>query len=636
MAVKASRRKGEGETIERSDRPRPTTPAAVVTALGIVFGDLGTSPLYTFPAIAKALGGEVDAQSALGILSLIVWTLIITVSIKYCLLLMRADNHGEGGILALMASTRLNWQGRQWPLIACGLFGAALIYGDGVITPAISVLSALEGVNVATDTFAPYVMPAAVAVLATLFAVQRLGTASVGKAFGPVMLVWFVAIAVLGLVGIGRNPAVLAAADPSHAILFLVRHGWLSMAVLGAVFLAVTGGEALYADMGHIGRGPIRVAWFALVLPALLINYAGQTALYLDQADASGSPFFRLAPPWALYPLVALATMATVIASQAIITGAFSLTRQAMQLGWFPGVRIQQTSSDQYGQIYVSFINWTMMLLTIALTASFGSSDRLAGAYGTAVATTMVLTTVLLYHVMRSVWHWQAWKAVCIFSTFMVVDFAFFAANLLKIAEGGWIPLLLGAVIVTVMITWRSGIDAIHHALHRRSVPFSKFRTEVEDHPIRSSRTAIFLTRLAHDVPSLIVDHVRQIGVVPKVIIALSVHFTDHPRVAAAERINTEELCRGFWHVVVRYGFMEIPDIPATLRKAREQGFELALGDAIYYAERDRPVAAKRRPRMARWRRALFAFLLRNAVHAVDLFKLPPRDFVELGREIEI
>jgi KUP system potassium uptake protein len=384
-------------------RPREgrVTPTAILTALGIVYGDLGTSPLYTFKAIAQAMGGVFDRASALGSLSLIFWALIITISIKYCMFVMRADNHGEGGILALMSLSRAKWRGRKWPLIACGLFGAALIYGDGIITPAISVLSALEGLNVATDAFVPHVMPMAVVILLVLFSVQRLGTGNVAKAFGPVMLLWFMAIAVLGLLGIWRNPAVLTAADPRFAIGFLASHGWLSFVVLGAVFLAVTGGEALYADMGNVGPNPIRIAWFALVLPALLLNYASQTALFLGGLTADGNSFFALAPSWSLYPLVALATLATIIASQAIITGVFSLTRQAMQLGWFPGVEIRQTSSETYGQIYVPFVNWTMMALTIGLTISFRSSDRLAGAYGTAVSTTMLLTTVLLYEVMR-------------------------------------------------------------------------------------------------------------------------------------------------------------------------------------------------------------------------------------------
>ena len=387
---------------------RKTTPVAALAALGIVYGDLGTSPLYTLQAVVGATGGHFSHEAALGSLSLIFWALIITISVKYCLFVMRADNHGEGGILALMSMTGANWSEGRRILIVMGLFGAALIYGDGIITPAISVLSALEGLNVATDVFKPHVVSIAVAILFALFVIQSRGTAQIAKAFGPVMLLWFAVIAALGVAGISRYPAVLAAVDPRYGIALLTGHGWSGVAVLGGVFLAMTGAEAMYADMGHIGRNPIRASWYGIVLPALLLNYAGQVALFLNDPVMDGNPFFRLAPWWSIYPLVGLATVATIIASQAIITGSFSLTRQAMQLGWFPGVRIRQTSSEEYGQIYVPFVNWTMMVLTVALTVSFGRSDRLAGAYGTAVSTTMLLTTALLYNVMRERWRWPA------------------------------------------------------------------------------------------------------------------------------------------------------------------------------------------------------------------------------------
>jgi len=384
---------------------RPITAAASLAALGIVYGDLGTSPLYTTPAIIDGVGGNFSPEIGLGILSLIFWALIITVSIKYCLLVMRADNHGEGGILALMSLVAGRGYGRVPALVMMGLFGAALIYGDGIITPAISVLSALEGVNVASDALKPYVMPLSVAILIALFAVQNRGTARIGRVFGPVMLGWFVVIGILGIGGIVRHPEVAKAVDPTYGIVFLVKHGWQGFGILGGVFLALTGGEALYADMGHVGRGPVRLTWYGIVLPALLLNYAGQIALLIAE-PGQGSPFFRLAPDWAVYPMVILATAATIIASQAIITGSFSLTRQAMQLGWFPGFKIRQTSDTEYGQIYVPVINWLMMVMTVVLTVSFGSSDRLAGAYGTAVSLTMMLTTTLLYNLMRQRWHW--------------------------------------------------------------------------------------------------------------------------------------------------------------------------------------------------------------------------------------
>jgi KUP system potassium uptake protein len=537
-----------------------------------------------------------------------------------------------------MALSRAKWRSRKWPLIACGLFGAALIYGDGIITPAISVLSALEGLNVATDAFAQHVMPMSVVILLALFSAQRLGIANVAKAFGPVMLIWFVVIAALGLAGLWREPAVLTAVDPRFAIDFLTSHGLASFVVLGAVFLVITGGEALYADMGNMGPDPIRVAWFALVLPALLLNYAGQTALYLGGLGADGNPFFALAPHWALYPLVGLATLATIIASQAIITGAFSLTRQAMQLGWFPGVRIQQTSSETYGQIYVPFVNWVMMVLTIALTIAFRSSDRLAGAYGTAVATTMLLTTILLYEVMRRTWRWSVWTALPVFVCFLAVDAAFFGANLLKIRDGGWIPLTLAAVLFAVMTTWRAGISAVQRAQLRSSTSLDRFLRDIEsDKCARVPGTAIFLTRKRSGaVPPLIAQHVKQFGAIPEIIVALTVEFTDYPRVKPEGRLVVRQLSDSFWHLTVLYGFVEIPDVPATLRKADELGCSLPLDNPIYFAARDNIVRHKGRSYLWRWQRWLFAFMYRNSTHASDRFNLPAAALVEITRRLEV
>src|SRR5579875_2193612 len=480
---------------------RRATPATVLAALGIVYGDLGTSPLYTLQTIVQGAGGRLTPAAALGVLSLILWALVITISIKYCVFVMRADNHGEGGILALMPLAGASGFERGRALVVMGLFGAALIYGDGIITPAISVLSALEGVNAATHALASGVMPAAVVILLCLFAVQSRGTARIGGMFGPVMLLWFGVIAVLGIGGILRHPQVLAAVDPRYAIAFLGQGGWGGFAVLGGVFLAITGGEALYADMGHIGRNPIRTAWYGLVLPALLLNYAGQTALFLEHPAAIGNPFFDLAPLWAVFPLVLLATVATVIASQAIITGSFSLTRQAVQLGWLPGLRIRQTSSEEYGQIYVPFVNWTMMVCTVALTIGFRSSDRLAGAYGTAVSTTMLLTTALLFAAMRRSWHWKLPVALGVAGLFLVLDMAFFAANLLKIAEGGAVPLLLGALIFLIMRTWRRGITAVRDRLIELTGSPEKFLARLASGKIpRVPGTAVFLTRMAQPV----------------------------------------------------------------------------------------------------------------------------------------
>ena len=616
---------------------RKTTPAAALAALGIVYGDLGTSPLYTLQAVVRTTGGHLSPEAALGSLSLIFWALIITISVKYCLFVMRADNHGEGGILALMSMTSGNWTEGRRVLIVLGLFGAALLYGDGIITPAISVLSALEGLNVATDVFKPHVVLMAVAILVALFAIQRRGTAQIAKASGPVMLLWFAVIAALGVAGIARYPAVIAAVDPRYGIALLMGHGWSGIAVLGGVFLATTGAEAMYADMGHIGRNPIRTSWYGIVLPALLLNYAGQVALFLDDPTMDRNPFFRLAPSWSIYPLVGLATVATIIASQAIITGSFSLTRQAMLLGWFPGVRIRQTSSEEYGQIYVPFVNWTMMVLTVALTISFGSSDRLAGAYGTAVSTTMLLTTALLYNVMRERWHWPLGLALTASGLFLAVDFTFFAANLFKIREGGWIPLTFGTLVFIVMVTWHFGFEAMrqrHTVL--TETPEEFFRLLKKNAVPRVPGTAIFMTRLATTTPFLIVEHVAQMRAMYETAVALTVQFENIPRVAPRDRIELVKLAEGFWHIIVHFGFVQIPDIPAALRQAKDRGCPIDLEDAIYFGSRDAVVCSKRRSWLVRASLRLFALMFRNSVRTVDLFNIPPENFVEVGRQIEI
>jgi KUP system potassium uptake protein len=618
-----------------------TTAAAAITALGIVYGDLGTSPLYTYQTIVAAVGGHPTVTDALGLLSIVVWALIVTISIKYCVFVMRADNHGEGGILALMAlvTGRISHGGRgTGVLITCGLFGAALIYGDGIITPAISVLSALEGVNVATDSLKPYVLPASLAILLGLFAVQPRGTSSIGRVFGPVMLLWFATIAVLGLLGVIRQPQVVTAIDPRHAIGFLVQHGWHSFLVLGGVFLAITGGEALYADMGHIGRNSIRSSWYWVVLPALLLSYAGQTALLIETPSLEGNPFFVLSSSWAVIPLVALAAVATVIASQAIITGAFSLTRQAMQLGWFPGLKIRQTSDEQYGQIYVPFVNWTMMLATLAVTAGFGSSDRLAGAYGTAVSTTMLLTTALLYNAMRDVWRWPVMVALLVSSVFLVVDFAFFAANLLKLRDGGWLPLLFGAVVFTVMTTWHKGVEAVRRRLAEDNESSGAFLAQIEQagRIARVPGTAVFFSRSGTAVPRLLLRHVAQFKVLQETVVSLTVDFDEVPRTPAAKRAKTEHVADGLWHVTVHFGFVEVPNLPRALARARDNGCPVNLDDAVYFAARDEVVRSKTQPLLSDWRRMLFGFMYRNAVRTPDRFDLPADRFVEVSRQIEL
>jgi KUP system potassium uptake protein len=615
----------------------PITASAAMAALGIVYGDLGTSPLYTLQAVAEANGSTLNAVTALGMLSSIFWALIITISIKYCVFVMRADNHGEGGILALMSL--LGGGTGRWAgiLVVMGLSGSALIYGDGIITPAISVLSALEGVNVATDTLKPYVMPCAVVILLLLFTAQTFGTERISQVFGPVMLLWFVIIGVIGLTEVLHHPAVLAAFDPAYAAGFLIDHGWGSFAVLGGVFLAVTGGEAMYADMGHIGRNSIRIAWYCLVLPALLLSYAGQVAGLLDPASPKVNPFFLIVPGWALYPMVVLATCATIIASQAIITGAFSLTRQGMQLGWFPGLNIWQTSDRKYGQIYVPFANWTMMLLTVVLTIAFGSSDRLAGAYGTAVSTTMLLTTALLYAAMRQVWGWPISIVVPVASAFLAVDLAFLGANLLKIADGGWIPLLLGALLFVIMTTWHRGIQAVHARLATLTESQASFLARFRGGDIpRVPGTAVFLSRDPSPAPPLLVRHVNDIGAIAESILSLTVHFEQVPRVRMTERLTVEKVAVGFWHVTVRFGFVEVPDLTLALTAARDLGCVIDLKDAIYFAGHDEVVPAVGNRLLPRWRRMLFSFMFRNAVRPVARFALPREQFVQVGRQLEL
>jgi KUP system potassium uptake protein len=612
--------------------------AGAVTAIGIVYGDLGTSPLYTLQTIVQALGGHFTAASALGVLSLIVWTLIITISIKYCLFVMRADNHGEGGILALMSLIGANSFARGTRMFAVmGLLGAALIYGDGVITPSISVLSALEGVNAVTSTLKPFVMPAAVVILLLLFAAQRLGTERIGRAFGPIMLLWFLVIAVLGISGIVRNPGVLLAIDPRYAISFLVHGHAVALLVLGGVFLCITGGEALYADMGHIGRAPIRWAWYLVVLPALLLSYAGQTALLIERTDVQGNPFFLLAPSWAIYPLVVLATAATIIASQAIITGSFSMTRQAMQLAWLPAVNIRQTSDQVYGQIYVPVVNWLMMIGTVSITIAFQSSDRLAGAYGTAVSTTMLLTSCLLIVAMRRIWHWPAALSWAVGGLFLAVDASFFCANLLKIADGGWLPLTVGLLIFLLMIDWRCGIEAVRECLARGAEEPQWLLGELESGRIpRVPGTAVFLTRSAERLPRILIEHVHTMGALHKSAVALRVVFKETPRVLESERWTIERIADGLWHAVICFGFIEVPDLRVALRALKDLDPSIDLEQALYFGTRDLVIRRPGSKTLGHGGLVLFAFLYRNAVKVVDRFHLPPEKVVEIARLLPI
>jgi KUP system potassium uptake protein len=611
---------------------------AAFGALGVVFGDLGTSPLYTLQTVVQAMGGQFTPQSALGVLSLVFWTLIVTISIKYCLFVMRADNRGEGGILALMSLIGANgFTPGVRLLTGMGLLGAALIYGDGVITPAISVLSALEGVNVVTASLKPYVMPMAVVVLLVLFSAQRFGTEKIGRAFGPIMLLWFVVIALLGVASILKHPHVIVAVDPRYAIRFMVASGRTGFLVLGGVFLCITGGEALYADMGHFGKGPIRRSWYGVVLPALLLSYAGQTAFLIDKGTVTGNPFFQIAPAWSVYPLVVLATLATIIASQAIITGSFSMTRQAMQLGWLPGVAIRQTSDRMYGQIYIPVVNWLLMVATIATTIAFGASDRLAGAYGTAVSTTMLLTTFLLYRAMRDLWKWPMAVAAVVVGIFIVVDTGFFTANLLKIAEGGWLPLTFAAILFVIMTTWRRGVEAIRNTLVQSPQSAEKFLSDLKSGAIpRMDGTTVFLTRSAQKVSRLIMDHAHFVGVLPRNAIALSVVFESTPRISGPTCSVVDNVGEGLWHLVARFGFLEIPDLRQALLKTRGLPADIDFDKAMFIGTRDLVVSKGEDAHLRGWRMALFAFLYRNSVKIVDRFNLEPSNAIEIARQIEI
>jgi KUP system potassium uptake protein len=628
--------------VEPHKAPTAPPPAkhgvAVMTfaALGVVFGDIGTSPLYTLKTVLQTAGQHGATQAAMGSLSLIVWTLIIVTSIKYVTLAMRIDNGGEGGILALMSLLGMQ-RARRPAIVAVGLCGAALIYGDGAITPAISVLSALEGIDIATPDFHHYILPAAVTILLVLFAVQRFGTARIGGAFGPVMTTWFVVMAVLGIGGIIHHPAVLLAIDPRDGLRFLFSNGMTGFLVLGGVFLCVTGAEALYADMGHFGARPIRLAWSAFVLPALVLNYAGQAALVIDGAPTSDNIFYRLAPGSLLVPLVVLATIATIIASQSIITGAFSMTRQAIQLGWLPRLAVTQTSAEGYGQIYVGSVNWLLMVVTIGLTVGFGKSDNLASAYGIAVSLTMLMTTVLLFIAMREIWHWSLPRAAAVAGALAVVDGAFVAANLVKIADGGYVPLLLAAAVYGLMAVWHFGVAATGARIDDAIIPVKKFLAELKERNVaRVSGTAVFLTQTLRETPPVMVWYVQSTRALHEKLFILNVTTQMVPYTQPAQRLTIEELAPGVWRAAARFGFMERPDIPALLRSAHAEGCTLDLSDVTYFVGHITVVPREDRRGMPRPLEMIFAFMQRNSMHATDYFSLPAGSVVELGRVLAI
>lgn len=616
--------------------PQSRLPILSLTALGIVFGDIGTSPLYTFKTILNMTAKTPDPSIILGALSLVLWTLFIVTTVKYVSFAMRFDNDGEGGILALMSLLGVKKQQRS-SIVAVGLFGAALIYGDGTITPAISVLSALEGLNMATSAFQPYIVPAAVMILLALFAIQSRGTARIGQAFGPVMFVWFIVMAMMGISGIVQHPTVIAALDPHYGLAYLFSNGISGFLVLGGVFLCVTGAEALYADMGHFGRGPIRLSWFAIVFPSLILNYAGQAAIVLDGAPTDGNIFFRLCPQPLLIPLVALATLATIIASQSIITGAFSMTRQAILLGWLPRLQITQTSSEGYGQIYVGVVNFFLMIVTIGLTIGFGKSDNLAAAYGIAVSLTMLMTSALLFIAMREIWGWSLIGAGSVAAFFLVIDIAFFVANLTKVAEGGYVPLLLAIAVYGVMWIWHRGAAAVTARMHESLIPIPDFIAKIQSDNIpRVPGTAVFLTRTTQDTPPVMVWHVKQNRALHEQLFVLRVEILPVPWLASNERITIEEVAPCFWRAEARYGFMERPHIPELLLASKSFGCTVNLSDVTYYVGHETVVGREDGLGLPAWQETLFAMMERNAAHVSDFFSLPSDQVVEIGRQVSI
>ena len=617
------------------------TPALALLALGVVYGDIGTSPLYAAKETFDPVHGiPLSASNVVGGVSAIFWSLMIIVSLKYVALVLRADNRGEGGIMALLALATSAVRARpklRARLLLAGVLGAALFYGDAVLTPAISVLSAVEGLAVGTPVFEPYVVPIATGILVGLFAIQRLGTGVVGIAFGPVCLVWFVALGIAGVHAITAAPAILTALDPRHAVGFVTRHGYASFVVLGSVLLAVTGAEALYADMGHFGKRAIRIAWFGVAAPALVLNYFGQGALLIAHPAAISNPFYLAFPQWALYPMVVLATAATVIASQATISGAFSLTQQAVQLGFLPRMTIRHTSARTIGQIYVPVVNWILLVVVAAAVIGFGSSTRLASAYGIAVMGTMLVTTALTWFVLRYGWHFPLWLCVASTGFFLVVDSAFFAAALHKLLDGGWFPLVLGSIVFAVMTTWRHGREQLAQSLAGGSPPLTSFLDALfRDPPPRVPGTAVFLTASPETTPNALLHSLKHYKVLHEQNVFLTVEFGTVPWVGSEERVAAECLDHDCWRLQARYGFMQRPDVADALERCAPAGLSIDPMQASFFLSREKIVPAERRRGLARWRDVLFAALARNAAGTADFFNIPANRTVELGTRVEI
>ena len=616
--------------------------AKLIAALGIVYGDIGTSPLYALRECVNGPHGVAPtAPNVLGLLSLIFWSLALVVVLKYLIFVLRADNNGEGGVLALMAlvsptTGKVAPKRSRLTLAFLGLVGAALLYGDGMLTPAVTVLTAVEGLKVASPALGPLVVPLTCVILVVVFALQRRGTAGIGAIFGPTMLVWFAALAAAGLPAIIRQPQVLAALDPTRAGAFLARNGTQGFLVLGAVVLCVTGAEALYADMGHFGRRTIRIAWYTVAFPALLINYFGQGALLLENPAAAANPFFALVEGPFFYPMLAIATVAAVIASQALISGAFSLTRQAMQLGYCPRMAIVHTSEKVQGQIYVPSINSMLMIACLALVIGFGESSRLASAYGIAVTGTMVVTSILFYAAARDRWGWGRLEAGALLALFLVVDLAFLGANVAKIGQGGWVPLVVGAAIFVVMTTWKQGRALLAERMNETSMPLKVFLADVErNRPHRVPGTAVFMTSTRRGTPGVLLHHFKHNKVLHEKILVLTVVTDDVPTVPRRHRIRFREFAPNFWAVVAHYGFMQTPRVADILRLVRAAGLDIRDEQCSFFLGRETLVPGRVK-QMAAWRRRLFAFLSRNARPPTDFFALPPNRVCELGTQIEL
>ncbi|MGV8899763.1 MAG: potassium transporter Kup [Burkholderiaceae bacterium] len=623
-----------------SQKPKSSLTVLTLAAVGIVYGDIGTSPLYAMKEVFSEQHGLALSQAnLLGVVSLIVWSLIAVVSLKYVTLMLRADNHGEGGIMALLTLT-LSSVGKTsrayFPLLVIGMFGAALFFGDGIITPAISVLSAIEGLEVATPAFKPYVVPLTLMLLTGLYALQKHGTAGIGKWFGPVMVVWFIALAGMGIVNIVAAPEILAALNPLHAFLFMIENSWIAFVALGAIVLVVTGAEALYADMGHFGRKPVRMAWFFITFPALALNYLGQGGLLMHNPAAVTNPFYQQLGDWSIYPLIVLSTVATIIASQATISGTYSMVKQAIALGFLPRMKVIQTSSKEIGQIYIPLVNWMQWGAVVLAVLAFGSSSNLAAAYGIAVTGTMIATTVLSFFVIRTGWKYPLALSICATSFFLVIDVAFFAANALKILHGGWFPLLLGAFMFTVMLTWKRGRDLVRSNLQKHAIPLEDFLASLfTDPPLRVPGLAIFMRGPGDGVPHAMLHNLSHNKVLHERVVFLTVYQRGVPWVPFSERIQIHDLGHNCYQLDMHYGFKNEADIPKALELSREHGFDFNMMETSFFIARQTVIPTPGSG-MALWRERLFAGMSRNARDAADYYHIPANRVIELGTQVEI